>query len=299
MLAKVCSIGATWSPETEAVVLAIRLPRIASAVLVGAALSASGAAYQGLFRNPMVSPGILGVSSGASLGAAVAILLGLGTVGIQGSAFVGGLGAVALTWAMSSMVRGGSDPVLVTVLAGTIVSALLAALVALVKLVADPSNALPTITYWLMGSLASVGTNDVALAAVPIIGGLAVLLSLGFPLDILCFGDDEAKALGAEPARLRLVIIIAATLVTAASVAISGVIGLVGLVVPHLARMLVGPGHRRLIPAAALLGGAFLLAVDDVARSLFAIEVPLGILTSIIGAPFFLYLLQRGRGGWT
>ena len=182
-----------------------------------------------------------------------------------------------------------------TVLVGAIISALFGAFLSMVKLVADPSNALPSITYWLMGSLASVSTGDVLVAAAPIICGVAGLLATAFALNVLCFGDDEAKALGAEPGRIRVAVILAATLITAASVAVSGVIGLVGLIVPHLARMLVGPDHRRLLPAAALLGGAFLLAVDDLARSLFVVEVPLGILTSIIGAPFFLFLLNGQR----
>ncbi|TCJ18725.1 iron ABC transporter permease [Parasulfuritortus cantonensis] len=287
-----------WSPETEAVVLGIRLPRILAAMLVGAALSVSGAAYQGLFRNPMVSPGILGVSAGASLGAALAILLGFGMPGIQAMAFLFGLAAVAATWAIGAGLAKRSDPVLVMVLAGVIVGTLFTAFVSLVKFVADPNNTLPTITFWLMGSLASVDLADAGLAAVPVLGGSLVLLALGWTLNVLSFGDEEARALGLATGRLRFTVILCATLVTAAAVAISGIIGLVGLIVPHLARMLVGPDHRILLPVSALLGAAFLLAVDDLARSLFEAEVPLGIVTSILGAPFFLYLLARSRRGW-
>ncbi|NTV09529.1 MAG: iron ABC transporter permease [Zoogloea sp.] len=296
--AKLMPLTPYWTPETEAVVLGIRLPRILAAMLVGCALSVSGAAYQGLFRNPMVSPGILGVSAGASLGAALAILLGFGMVGIQGMAFVFGLVAVGATWTIGAGLGKRGDPVLVMVLAGVIMGTLFSAFVSLVKFVADPNNTLPTITFWLMGSLASVNIGDTGIAALPILGGIAALYAMAWTLNVLCFGDEEARALGLETGRLRLVVILCATLVTAAAVAISGIIGLVGLIVPHLARMLVGPDHKILLPVSALLGGGFLLLVDDLARSLFEVEVPLGIVTSIIGAPFFLYLLTRSRRGW-
>lgn len=296
--AKLLPITPLWSSETEAVVLDIRLPRILAALLVGSALSVSGAAYQGLFRNPMVSPGILGVSAGASLGAALAILWGYGMVGIQGMAFVFGLLAVGVTWGIGAGLGKRGDPILIMVLAGIIIGTLFAAFVSLVKFVADPNNTLPTITFWLMGSLASANLDDVAIAALPILAGIVVLNALAWTLNVLCFGDEEARALGLATGRLRFVIILCATLVTAAAVAISGIIGLVGLIVPHLARMLVGPDHKILLPVSALLGGGFLLAVDDLARALFAVEIPLGIVTAIIGAPFFIYLLSRSRRGW-
>lgn len=298
LAAKFLALERTWSLETEAVVLSVRLPRILAALLVGCALSVSGAAYQGLFRNPLVSPGILGVSAGASLGAALAILLGWSMAGIQVLAFAGGLAAVAVTWSIGASLGRRGDPLLVMVLAGIVVGTLFTACVSLVKFVADPDNSLPAITYWLMGSLADAGMAELAAAAPPILLGCLALVGLGWQLDVLSFGDEEARALGLETGRLRLLVIFCATLVTAAAVAISGIIGLVGLIVPHLGRMLVGPDHRRLLPAAALLGGAFLLAVDDLARSPFAVEVPLGIVTSIIGAPFFVWLLSRGRRGW-
>lgn len=296
--AKLLPIVPDWGEDAEVVVFAIRLPRILAAMLVGAALALSGAAYQGLFRNPMVSPGILGVSAGASLGAAIAILLGWGMFAIQGMAFGFGLCAVAATWAIGAVFGRRGDPILVTVLAGVIVGTLFTAFVSLVKFVADPNNTLPTITYWLMGSLASADMPTLAVAALPILLGGLLLTTLGWLLNVLCFGDEEARALGLETGRLRLLVIVCATLVTAAAVAISGIIGLVGLIVPHVARMLVGPDHKVLLPASALLGAGFLLAVDDLARALFAVEVPLGIVTSIIGAPFFIYLLGRGRRGW-
>jgi len=298
LAAKILPIAPDWPAETEAVVLGIRLPRILAALLVGAALAVSGASYQGLFRNPMVSPGILGVSAGASLGAALAILLGYGMLGIQALAFACGLVAVAATWAVGAGLGRQGDPLLVMVLAGIVVGTLFTAFVSLVKFVADPYNTLPAITFWLMGSLASVELPDLLFASPPILFGLATLLAMSWTLNVLCFGDEEAKAMGLATGRLRLAIIVSATLVTAAAVAIAGIVGLVGLIVPHLARMLVGPDHRVLLPVAALLGAGFLLAVDGLARSLFAVEVPLGIVTSIIGAPFFLYLMNRGRKAW-
>jgi len=298
LLAQIFPITPSWTAEMEAVVLGIRLPRILAAILVGAALSISGASYQGLFRNPMVSPGILGVSAGASFGAALAILLGYGMLGIQTLAFVWGLVAVGATWVIGNTLGKRGDPILIMVLAGIIIGTLFTAFVSLVKFVADPYNALPTITFWLMGSLASVDIADLWIASPPILLGLGMLMALGWTLNVLCFGDEEAKALGLETGRLRFSVIVCATLVTAAAVAIAGVIGLVGLIVPHLARMLVGPDHRVLLPASALLGAAFLLLVDNLARALFEVEVPLGIVTSIIGAPFFLYLINRSRKGW-
>lgn len=293
LMAKIIPISVYWTPETEAVVVGIRLPRILAALLVGGALSVSGATYQGLFRNPMVSPGILGVSAGASLGAALAILLGYGMAGIQGMAFGCGLAAVAATWAIGTGLSRRTDATLVMVLVGIIIGTLFTAFVSLAKFVADPTNALPSITFWLMGSLASVGIGDVGIAALPIVLGIVALNAMAWSLNVLSFGDEEARALGLSTGWLRFAAILCSTLICAAAVAISGIIGLVGLIVPHLARMLVGPDHRILLPVSALMGGAFLLAVDDLARSLFEVEVPLGIVTAVIGAPFFLYLLAR------
>lgn len=298
LAAQIFPITPHWTPETEAVVLGIRLPRILAALLVGAALSISGASYQGLFRNPMVSPGILGVSAGASFGAALAILLGYGMLGIQCLAFIWGLVAVGATWLIGNTLGKRSDPILVMVLAGIIMGTLFTAFVSLVKFVADPYNTLPTITFWLMGSLASVDMPDLGIATVPILVGMGILMAMGWTLNVLCFGDEEAKALGLETGRLRFAIILCATLVTAAAVAIAGIIGLVGLIVPHLARMVVGPDHRILLPVSTLMGAGFLVCVDNLARALFEVEVPLGIVTSIMGAPFFLYLMGRSRKGW-
>jgi len=298
LFAQVLPLDHGWSPEVETVMLRVRLPRILAAMLVGAALSASGAAYQGIFKNPMVSPDILGVAAGASLGAALAILFDLGGVGVQLAAFAGGLLAVGITYLIATCRRERSDSVLVLVLAGIIIGMVFHALVSLVKYVADPVNTRQAITFWLMGSLASVGLRDLLAAAPPILGGLVVLTLLRWRLNVLSFGDDEARALGVDVGRIRLVVVLCATLITASAVAISGVIGLVGLVVPHLARMVVGPNYRTLMPACTVMGALFLLVVDDLARGLVAEEIPLGILTSLIGAPFFVALLLHTRKGW-
>jgi iron complex transport system permease protein len=284
--------------EAQTVILGIRLPRIFAALLVGAALSVSGAAYQGLFRNPLVSPGILGVSAGAGFGAALAILLGLGMTGVQTLAFLGGMLAVGAAWMIGAAIARHGDPSLPMLLAGIVVGTLFTAFISLIKFAADPDDALPAITFWLMGSLAALNPGELATAAALILPGVVLLAALGWTLNALAFGDEEARALGVATGWARLFIIICATLSTAAAVAMSGIIALVGLIAPHLARMLVGPDHRVLLPVSALIGAILLLAVDDLARSLFAAEIPLGIVTAIIGAPFFLYLLHRGQK-WT
>lgn len=287
-----------WMPQMETVLLKIRLPRIVAALEVGAALAASGAAYQGMFRNPMVSPDILGVTAGAGFGAALAILLSMNALAVQAAAFVFGLVAVAAT-SLIGLWRGRrGEATLVMILAGVIVGTVFTSFISLVKFTADPNNALPAITFWLMGGLASVKPSDVYGAALPIAIGLAGLLLLRWKLNVLSFGDEEAMTMGVHVGRVRLLVIGCATLATASAVAISGVIGLVGLVVPYLGRLLVGPDHRVLLPACILLGALYLLVVDDLARSLLAAEVPLGILTSLIGAPVFLVLLLKSRRAW-
>ncbi|MDF2873524.1 MAG: putative transporter permease protein [Sporomusa sp.] len=298
LLSKIIHLTPFWTEDLEIVMLKIRLPRIMAAILVGAALSAAGAAYQGMFRNPMVSPGILGVTAGASFGAALAILLSLDAVGIQLAAFAFGLLAVTTTYLITLWLGKKGETILVMILAGIIIGTLFTSFVSLIKYVADPNDALPAITYWLMGSLASVNDRDVYLAAVPIVAGLFVLTLLRWNLNVMSFGDEEAKALGVNTVRLRIIVVVCATMVTASAVAISGVIGLVGLVVPHLSRLLVGPNYKILLPVSIVMGSIFMLLVDDLARTMFSVEVPLGILTSIIGAPFFLYLLLHTRKGW-
>lgn len=284
-------------PNAEAVVLSIRGPRILAALLIGAALAGAGSAYQSVFRNPLVAPDILGVSSGAALGALAGIWFSLDPWSVQLLAFAGGIIAVALVYALAAAYRQ-HDPLLLLVLAGVVLGSLFAALIALIKVLADPFNQLPGMTYWLLGSLAAV-TPQESLAILPAIGiGLGVLWLLRWRINVLSMGDEEARSLGVDTRRVRLAAIVAATLATAAAVSISGVIGWVGLVVPHLARMITGPDNSRLLPAACLLGAAFMLAVDTLARGWGQTELPLGVLTALIGTPLFLWLLATSRRGW-
>jgi iron complex transport system permease protein len=280
------------------VVLLVRGPRVLAAVLVGAALAVSGTAFQGLFRNPLVSPDILGASTGAALGAVVGIYFSLGVVAIEALAFAGGIAAVAAVYAIGSAVQA-RDPILVLVLTGVVIGALLGSGVGLVKYLADPYNQLPAMTFWLLGSLAATNAGDLLPLFGPIAIGTLVLFALRWRMNVMSLPEEEARALGVPTGVLRAAIVAAATLVTSASVAAGGVIGWVGLVVPHLARSLVGPDFSRLIPTAAILGGGFLLVIDTVARTAAPIEIPLGILTAFIGTPFFIWLLTSVHRTWS
>ena len=288
-------VGGEAGSEAGTVVWNLRLPRIMAGLFVGMALSVAGAAYQGMFRNPLVSPDILGVSAGAGLGAAIAILHGLPLTVVQACAFGGGLLAVGGVYAVAARVRH-HDPVLVLVLAGVAVGTLFAAGISLAKVLADPSVQLPSITFWLLGGLSAVTPGDLAVAAPLMLCGLVPAWLLRWRVNLLTLADDEAQAMGINVARLRLVLVVSATLVTAAAVSIAGIVGWIGLVIPHAARLLVGPEFSRLLPVSGVLGAAFLVAADTLARSIVAIELPLGILTAIVGAPVFLWLLaSSGR----
>jgi iron complex transport system permease protein len=290
--------GAPTVGQIDTVLFEVRLPRVFAAVLVGASIAAAGAAYQTLFRNPLVSPDILGVSTGAGLGAVLGIFLSLPFAGIQLLAFVVGLATVGLVYAIAGLVHG-REPILVLVLAGVVVGSLAGACISLLKILADPYDQLPAIVFWLLGSLSAIRKGEVWTAAPLVLLGLIPLVLLRWRINVLSLGDEEAKALGVEAGRLRVFVIAAATLMTASVVAISGVIGWVGLIIPHIARMIVGPSFDRLLPTAMLLGASYLLAVDTLARTMARIEVPIGILTAVVGAPFFLWLLARGREGWS
>lgn len=281
-----------WTSAESAVVLNVRLPRILAAALIGAALSAAGVSYQGMFRNPMVSPDLLGASTGAGFGAALAILLSMSYLGITFSAFAFGLIAVLLAYLISRRSR--MDSTLSMVLAGMVISSLFTSGTSLIKLLADSQEQLPAITYWLMGSLTSVRSRDVRFAALPILLGLIPLLLLRWRINLLTLSEAEARSTGVDTKSLRRIVIFCATLMTAASVSISGMIGWVGLVIPHFCRILFGYDYRRLLPASALLGGTFLMFVDNLARTITTSEIPLGILTSFVGAPVFLYLILSG-----
>ena len=286
-----------FSAQQETLFFNVRLPRILLVILVGASLSAAGAAFQGIFQNPLVSPDFLGASQGAAFGACWAILAGGTSLVISGSAFAVSLAAVGIVLLVSSRARG--NRILVTVLAGIMVKSLFEAGVSYTKLVADPSNQLQAITFWLLGSFNGAKVADLALAAAPIAIGLTGLMAMRWRLNVLTMSDDEALSMGVNAPRVRAVAVLFSALVTAASVAVSGLIGWVGLVVPHLARGLVGSDYRHLLPAPAsmLAGATFLLVVDDIARLALTAEIPIGILTSVVGAPFFLWLIvKRGRG---
>lgn len=278
------------TPEAVAI-LNIRLPRIFMAVLVGACLSAAGAAYQGVFQNPMAAPDILGASAGAGFGAALGIYFGFASAGITASAFVMSLITVALVIFISRHAKG--ERVLGLVLAGIMVSSLFQAGTSFIKLVADPTNKLPAITYWLMGSLVGATRRELAFVIWPMALGIVPLLMLRWRINVITLGDDEARSMGVNAGRVRTAVIMSATLITAASVSVSGMIGWVGLVIPHMMRRLVGSDYRYLMPASMLGGGLFLLLVDNISRNLSAAEIPIGILTAFIGAPFFLLLITR------
>ena len=274
----------------DAVVFQIRAPRMTAAVLIGAALAAAGAVYQNLFRNPLVSPDILGVSSGAAFGAVLAIFLSLPVVALQGFAFAGGLVAVAMVVLIGNAVRG-HDPILALILTGVVVGTLLGAGIAIIKYLADPYNQLPAITFWLLGSLSSISPGDLTIALPLVLIGLLPIYLLRWRMNVLSLSDEEARALGVNVARLRVILITCATLITAAAVAISGIIGWIGLLIPHAARLLVGPEFARMLPLSMLFGACFLLAVDTIARVAATVEIPPGVLTALIGAPLFLWLL--------
>ncbi|NLL51573.1 MAG: iron ABC transporter permease [Peptococcaceae bacterium] len=286
------------SDTVRTVIFDIRIPRIIAAILIGMALSVSGAAFQGTFKNPLVSPDILGVSAGAGFGATLAIVYSWGSLGIAISAFAFGLLAVWLTYFIGNLIKNSGEITLILVLGGILVGTVFTSLVSLIKCVADPYEKLPAITYWLMGSLNSTQMKDVYMVIPPMVVGLIPLLLLRWKLNLLAFGDEEAQSMGVNTDRLRLVVIICATLLTASAVSISGMIGWVGLVIPHFARAITGPNYQSLLPVSMAVGGSFLLIVDTVARTLLAMEIPLGILTSLIGAPFFIYLLSHSRRGW-
>lgn len=304
IMARLFSWSPSWPVEIDPVkidkvIFEVRLPRAILALLVGSALSISGASFQGIFKNPLVSPDILGVSAAAGFGAALAIWFSGSSVNvfsIQGSAFIFGVLGVMLAYSISRIYK--TTPTVILVLAGVIVSALFNAFTSAIKLIADPYHKLPAITFWLMGSLASACWSQVKIAFLPILLGTSGLLAVRWRINLLSLGDEEARALGVKTELVKGFVIACATLVTAAAVCVSGVIGWIGLIVPHISRMLVGPDHKVLLPASISMGASFLLAVDLIARSATAIEIPLGILTAVIGAPFFAYLLRKTKGGW-
>ena len=297
LLSKIFPIQQTWSGMDAVVVLQVRLPRAVLAMCVGGALSISGASFQGIFRNPLVSPDILGVSSAAGFGAALAILISGDPGLIRVCALAFGIIGVIITYMLSRVYK--TTPVVMLVLSGVVVSALFGALVSGTKFIADPYSKLPAITFWLMGSLSTVSLKDILWTVPPVAVGVTGLMLVRWRINVLSLGDEEASSLGVNTEVLKAVVVFCATLLTASAVCIGGIIGWVGLVIPHIGRMWVGPDHKVLLPVAFVLGAVFLLGIDDIARTVSSAEIPLGILTAVIGAPFFGYLIRKTRGGWS
>lgn len=294
LFSHILPIERDWSEMMESVVFNIRLPRLLAASLIGAGLSLSGLVYQIIFRNPMVSPDVLGTSTGAGFGAALGLFFGFSSLGVSFLAFLTGLAAVFLVWQVGRAVP--SNQVLGLILGGIMISSLFQSATSFIKLVADPENQLPAITYFLMGSLAGVGEEELRILAPPVLIAFIPLLALSWQLNLLSLSEEEALSLGVNTRLLRGIAVVASSLMTASAVAVSGVIGWVGLVIPHITRFMTGPDARRSVPCSMLLGASFLILVDTVSRTLTTSEVPIGILTSFLGAPFFLYLiLKEGR----
>ena len=293
LINEVISLPRTWTDAESNVVLGVRLPRVLLGMIVGGGLALGGAALQAAFRNPLVSPQILGVSSGASFGGVLALMFGLGSTFLVGGAFLFGLTALGMVLLIGRTRSGGA--ILMIVLGGVVTSAFFSALVSFITYVADPYTTLPSIVFWLMGSLATADMAKVLIAAIPILAGSAVIIGLRWRINILSLGDDDAASLGVNPGRLRAVLLTMVALMTAGAVAVSGVIGWVGLVVPHIARLWVGPDHRISMPTTFVLGAAYLTIIDTLSRTVSSGEIPLGILTAIIGAPVFVLLLRNSR----
>ncbi len=292
----VLPIKQTWSPTLESIIFDVRVPRLLAGILVGSGLSISGAAFQGLFRNPLVSPHILGVSSGAGLGAAMAILFFGNILAIQVCSFAGGLLAVLMTYGLSRVYR--TTPVLMLVLSGIIVGSLFSAATSLIKYIADPVNEMPSIVFWLLGSLNNASNKDMAVVGPIILLGISVLILIRWRINLLAMGEEDARALGVDTGRIRATVILCATMISAATVSIGGIIGWIGLVIPHIGRILAGPDNKVLLPVTVLVGASYLVAVDTIARTAMEMEIPIGILTALVGAPIFAYLLRKNRSGW-
>lgn len=297
LLSNVVAIPKTWTDTMEVIVIKVRLPRIEAALLVGGALAVSGAAYQNLFRNPLVSPAILGVSAGAGFGAALGMILHVSWPVVQVMAFGMGLTAAACSVGIATYFANRS--IIAMVLGGMVVGALFQALISVLKYMADPSDTLPAITFWLMGGLSKMTSQDVAWSFLPILVPMLVLYALRWQIHVLAIGEEEAATLGIHVRRVQMLVMMSATLMTAAAVSISGIIGWVGLLIPHMARMLVGGNFSVLLPASLLLGSGYLLLMDNLSRSLVSVEIPVGILTAIVGAPFFVILLARTKTNWS
>lgn len=286
--------GVEVTQTMQNVIYNIRLPRVLLALLSGAALSVAGASFQSLFSNPLATPDTLGVATGASFGAALGILLGLNMALVQVLALASGVLAVVVVYAVSR-VRGTSSMIMI-ILGGMVVSALFSALVSLIKYVADPQDVLPSITFWLMGSLSGTNYETLLLGAPFIIAGTLLIYALRWRLNALSLNEEEAHTLGVNVRLVRALVVLGSTMVTASVVSMCGLIGWVGLLIPHISRMMLGNDNRRVVPASVVLGAAFMLVIDTVARTVTASEIPVSILTAVIGAPVFIALLRKSGG---
>ena len=296
LLSKIAPIAHTWSNNAEIIIWKIRMPREIAAMVIGAGLSISGASFQGMFRNPLVSPDILGVSAATGFGAVLAMLISANGVTVQLFAVGFGILGVALTYFLSRVYK--TTPVLMLVLSGMVIGSIFSSGISIIKFTADPLSKLPAITFWLMGGLGTASWSDVVKVVIPFLVGAAGLLLISWRINILSMGDEEARTLGVNTEPMKGVIIFCCTIMTASAVSVAGIVGWVGLVIPHVCRMIVGPNHRVLLPVCLSVGACYLLFIDDLARTLTTSEIPLGILTAIVGAPFFAYLLRKTKGAW-
>ncbi len=294
-LSPILPLEADWSATTYSVVMDVRLPRILAGILVGAALSISGASFQGVFQNPLVSPHILGVAAGAGFGAALAILIFDNIWMIHLFSFAFGLTSVGMTYALSRVYK--MTPILMLVLSGIVVGSLFSALTSFLKYIADPMNKMPAIVFWLLGSLNHVSIKNILITAPIFIICMSILLLVRWRINLLAMGEEDARSLGVHTEKLKALIIICATIVTASAVCISGIIGWIGIMIPHIGRLIVGPDHKYLLPISMVIGAAYLVAVDTIARTALATEIPIGILTAIFGAPVFAFLLRKTQKG--
>lgn len=295
-LANANSMEAQRLETLQTVLVHIRMPRIVGAMLVGAALSVSGAVLQAIFINPMVSPKLVGILAGASFGAAMGTVLSLSWVAVQATSSAFGIIGVLVAVGIARLYRG--DRILLLVLGGIISSEFFNSLFLLMKYLADPYNQLPIITYWFMGGFALADAKTVFVLSFPILAGILILLILSPYLNVLTMGDEEARTLGVNVTVLRLIFILTSTVISSLTVAVCGMLGWVGLVIPHMSRMLVGPDNRVFLPVTTIVGAIFLLIVDDLSRLLFQVEIPLGILTALVGVPVFALILKNARKGW-
>ena len=290
------SVGDEIPDIARQLILRVRLPRIMAALFIGASYGVTGAGFQAIFKNPLVDSNILGVTSGAGFGAALALLFAGGPLVVQVSAFLFGLLAVFLSFYGSRLYK--TSPLLVLTLMGILIGSFFSSMTSLLKYVADPLDTLPAITFWLLGSLTGITWQNLLPLGVIIIPGIIFIWLLRWRLNVLSLGDSEATALGVDPTKMKVAFIIFSTLMTAAAVSVSGVIGWIGLVIPHAGRLIVGPDHKRLIPVSLSLGAAFLMGIDDIARTVLPGEIPLGILTGLIGVPILVLLMRQNRSGW-